>query len=92
MAVYAGIWRCVGFVYSSFPSAAYMRQWTGTPLIPQVSILGALLFNVFVNDLLYFIQNCKLHNYADDNSLSMASTNLDTVLSILTHDGNDAIQ
>ena len=50
------------------------------------------IFNVFIRDLFYSIQNCNLYNYADDNPLSMASPNLDMVLSSLTLDGNNAIQ
>ena len=60
--------------------------------MPQGLILGPLLFDVFINDLFYFIQKCDLYNYADDNSLSMASPDLDTVLSSLQFDGNNAIQ
>ena len=37
--------------------------------VPQGSILGPLLFNIFTNDLFLFIEKCKLYNYADDNSL-----------------------
>ena len=45
--------------------------------VPQGSILGPVLFNGFVNDLVYFIEICSLYNYADDNSLSNASAKID---------------
>ena len=35
----------------------------------QVSVLGPLLFNVFLNDLSYFITRVKLNAYADDQQL-----------------------
>ena len=38
--------------------------------IPHDSILGTLLFHIFLNDLFLFIKNASLHNYADDNTLS----------------------
>ena len=53
--------------------------------VPQGSILGPLLFNIFVNDMFYFMKKCLLYNYADDNSLSNSSPSVDEVLSNLRH-------
>ena len=38
--------------------------------VPQGSILGPILFNIFRSDLSYFIEGSNLHNFADDNTLS----------------------
>ena len=45
-------------------------------VVPQCSMLGPLLFNIFVNDLFLFIEKCNLHNYADDNPMSLSSSTL----------------
>ena len=51
--------------------------------IPQGSILGPILFNIFLNDLLWIIEKAEICNFADDNTLSASSITLEKVISAL---------
>ena len=43
-------------------------------------MLGHILFNIFINDLFYFINSSDLHNFADDNTIfAIASSAEDLV-------------
>ena len=44
------------------------------------SILGPTLFNIFLDDLLEILINSDICNFADDNAISVASKNGDTLL------------
>ena len=48
--------------------------------VPQRSILGPLLFNIFLNDIFFFLKDANLGNYADDSALYGYSKNVETVI------------
>ena len=48
--------------------------------VPQGSVLGPLLFNIFINDLFFIIKGTDICNYADDNTLYTSDMKLDTLM------------
>ena len=50
--------------------------------IPQGSILGPILFNIFMNDI-FFLLSFDLHNFADDNTVTAVAETVQDLINSL---------
>jgi retron-type reverse transcriptase len=66
-----------------------LSSWTDIQKgVLEESILGPLLFNVFINDIFYFVKKGTLYNYADDNTLSYGYPDFNVLTSVLESESN----
>ena len=54
--------------------------------VPQGSVLGPLLFNLFINDLFFLVEETEICNYADDTTIYVCGHKLEHIVSSLKTD------
>ena len=72
---------CLSNRYQCCRTNNTLGYWRNTlAYIQQGSILGPLLFNIFLNDIFFFLKDTNLGNYADDSTLYVYYKNLETLI------------
>ena len=71
------------FVHIDSQSSEELAVTSG---VPQVSILGPLLFIIYINDLPRCVKHCSVNMYADDTVLYLAGPTVHNLIFYINQD------
>ena len=74
-------------VNSSFSTWSELLQG-----VPQGSVLGPILFNIYLNDLFYLTEMTQICNFADETTFYICDKDLNVLINRLEHDTSLAVE
>ena len=84
--------NCLLSLVSFKPKTARQCKWFSSELgpisggVPQGTILGPLLFLIYINDLLNCLKHCTARLYADDTSLNTSGSHIKVIEPLMNAD------